>query len=192
MIFVIDEIPPGATPAEASALARQALARLVKAHYSISPLPDIEVLPSGKPVFADRDDIHFSLSHCRRAVMAVVDSHPVGCDIEDIVEGEWEDMLQIAFNDSERRQIRSARIHAPGAAEPNDSREALTAIWTRKEAIVKRRGDIPDNPADWPSFGPGLITRIIRRRGYAFSIATTASRVQGNFSGKFGYIGGNV
>ena len=171
MQFRILEIPPGLTPGELSMTARMVLASLLRDVYSISTLPEIVRLPSGKLFFADLNNIHFSLSHCRHAVMAAVDVRPIGCDIEDIVEDMSEELLQFSFNRREQQQIRNN--DTPWLPEKSTNNEVFTAIWTRKEAIVKRLGDIPDNPCDWPSDTPGVTTSISPSRLYAFSISTT-------------------
>ena len=173
MWFLIEEIPAVAGPARASAAARRVLASLLARHCGVTQLPPIVALPSGKPVFGQMDGLHFSLSHCRRAVMAVVDTRPVGCDIEDIAGDVDDGLLSVAFDSREQEYIRKGKDPFPGRRTDYTPAEVLAAIWTRKEASVKRLGDIPDNPADWPSDSPGLTTRIVADRGYAFSIAVS-------------------
>ncbi len=146
--FLIDENDRPLSPSLQSLKARRLLARLLYEYYGLIELPRMDFSPDGKPYFPDRPDIHFNLSHCRGAVMAVIAGREVGCDIEDIPDVFPEELLDVAFSLDERRHI---------AASCEPSRE-LTCIWTRKEAIVKCLGTIPDDPVDWPSDAPGTFT----------------------------------
>ncbi len=96
------------TPAQQSALARQLLARLLADRYGISPLPAITVTATGKPYFASHPGIHFSLSHCPRAVMVVISDAPVGCDIEEVQTDAPPELLQAAFSPSPKQP----RLHS--------------------------------------------------------------------------------
>lgn len=163
MFFKIEPTEAEMTPMQLSAKARRLLASLLAEHYGLSSLPQIAVAKNGKPYFPAHPEIHFSLSHCRKAVMAAVDASEIGCDIEEIQKDFSLELLDAAFSEREKRRI---------LASPAPERE-LTALWTRKEAMVKRSGDIPDFPATWNSEDPKLLTRILPEAGYAFSIATT-------------------
>ena len=155
----------GMSPMQLSATARRVLASLLAHHYGLSPLPQIAVAKNGKPYFPAHPEIHFSLSHCNKAVMAAVDSSEIGCDIEELQKDfSWE-LLDVAFSEREKSRI---------LASPTPERE-LTALWTRKEAVVKRDGEIPDSPATWSSEDSRVFTRILPEAGYAFSIATSAT-----------------
>ncbi len=156
----------GMSPAQLSGMARGLLASLLDGHYGLSPLPQIAVAENGKPYFPSHPEIHFSLSHCKKAVMAVVDSAEIGCDIEEIQKDFPLELLNVAFSEHEKHRILAA---------PAPELE-LTALWTRKEAVVKRNGTIPDFPSTWNSEDPNVLTRILPEAGYAFSIATTAPR----------------
>lgn len=158
---LIEETDRQLTPAQQSALARQLLARLLADRYGISPLPAITVTATGKPYFASHPGIHFSLSHCPRAVMAVISDAPVGCDIEEVQTDAPPELLQAAFSPAEQTRI------AEAATPPLE----LTRIWTRKEAYVKRTGSIPDDPVDWPSEMPDVSTVCEIAKGYVYSIS---------------------
>lgn len=137
------------TPMELSNRARNVLLALLGEYYGISELPLIVKDAGGKPRFADYPSIHFSLSHCKAAVMAVVADRPVGCDVEDIVSGEeLEELMGVAFSEAECRKIRNSSSPAL----------ELTRIWTRKEAIVKCSGEVIGEPCEWPSEAPNLVT----------------------------------
>ena len=136
-------------PDELSRRARMALLALLNDYYGIKTLPQMSCAFGGKPYFPDYPAIHFSLSHCKAAVMAVVGGTPVGCDIEDIVDdGDVADLADVAFNAQERSFIYGS---------PTPALE-LTRIWTCKEAVVKCIGFVPDDPCDWPSVAPNMVT----------------------------------
>lgn len=169
MLFEIREIPPGTSESEKSFLARRALGALLAEYYGIAVLPPIEKDTNGKPFFPDRPDIHFSLSHCKAAVMAAVDRLPIGCDVEDIQEDAPAELLDLGFSEAEKKRILVAGSPAL----------ALTEIWTRKEAIAKRSGLIPDDPRSWRSDDPTLTTRVSLDYRYVFSIAVTDAAKKG-------------
>lgn len=151
------------TPVEKSILARRVLCALLAEYYGIEELPVIAVDSNGKPFFPSHPDIHFSLSHCDLAVMAAIDSHEIGCDVEIIQPAPKPELLEVAFNTNEIAIISASS--SPG--------ETLTELWTRKEAVVKRCGSIPDDPRCWSSDDPDTFTQICRNVGYVFSIATS-------------------
>ena len=139
---LIVEVPAGLTPQQLSVEAYRALARLLREECCLEVMPDIVKDSNGKPWFPSRPDIHFSVSHCRSAVMVAISSQPVGCDIEDIVTDDDVGMLlEVAFSDEDRERILAA----------SDPRKELTRLWTIKESNVKRHGVIPDDPRLWPS-----------------------------------------
>ncbi len=93
----------------------------------ISPEEPIQELPAGKPVFARREDVFFSLSHSGRYVLCAVSGAPVGVDVQQI------------------RPVRLSLVRRFHPAEqawledrPEEERQvALFRLWTRKEAWVK-------------------------------------------------------
>lgn len=155
------------TPSQQSVQARRLLLSLLKKHYGLDSLPEMNAGKDGKPFFPAFPHIHFSLSHCRRAVMAVVGDLPVGCDIEDIGNDSNMEILDVAFTDAERQHITTSA----------NSIETLVRLWTRKEASVKLSGIIPDNPRDWPSAPTEEITltTIGPLHGCFMTIAFTGS-----------------
>lgn len=162
MRFCIEETDMRIAPAELSERARIILGKLIKEEYGISPLPTIHKGKYGKPYFPEFPDIHFNISHCQSAVMAIIDSAPVGCDIEDIQEDAAEEFIAISFSESEIHEIRDS----------DNPLLTLTALWTRKEAFIKRDGEIPDDPQEWNSNAPGIHTFLpLDSRRYIYSIA---------------------
>ena len=83
----------------------------------------------GKPYLPSHPHTHFNMSHCNNAIACVVDTTPVGIDVEDL--GRYsESVARYSMNDAEMQQI----LAAP------DSDLAFTRLWTRKEAVLKLRG----------------------------------------------------
>lgn len=162
MHYQIIDTPHGMKPSDLSRMAREALAILLAQVHGMPCLPEISVNTGGKPYFPEYPEIHFSLSHCSRGVLAAVASRPVGCDIEDIQTDVSEELLDVALSEREKQAVLDSK----------NREEAFTLLWTRKESVVKRDGVIPDNPREWPSEAPGLVSKSIPERGYAFSIAT--------------------
>lgn len=91
--------------------------------------PTLERGPHGKPFLADRDKPCFNLSHTRGAVVCAVSDAPCGVDIE---RADREIRPALAKRCFTRRELEWA---AEGP-----ERERLTALWTRKEALLKRDG----------------------------------------------------
>ena len=82
----------------------------------------------GKPSLAGHEDIHFNLSHCRRAVACVVDTRPVGVDIECL--GRYKrPVAEHTMSEKELSEI------AEG-----DADLVFTVLWTKKEALMKLIG----------------------------------------------------
>lgn len=51
-------------------------------HTYNESMPKIKKTPNGKPYFADRSDIHFSLSHTKTHILCALSHAPIGVDIE--------------------------------------------------------------------------------------------------------------
>ena len=93
----------------------------------IDPAEPVRFLPAGKPVFAAREDVCFSLSHSGGCAVCAVGSRPVGADVQ----APRAVKLSIArrFCPAEQAWLMSL---------PEDARQAgLFRLWTRKEAWVK-------------------------------------------------------
>ena len=95
--------------------------------HGLDPDEPVTVLPAGKPVFAGREDVFFSLSHSGGQVLCALSDRPVGADVQQVREAR----LTVArwFHPEERRWLDSL---------PAEERQAgLFRLWTRKEAWVK-------------------------------------------------------
>lgn len=113
--------------------------------------------PYGKPMLANRPDLHFNLSHSGAvALCAVADGIAIGCDIE---------RRDPALADPAVAE----RLFAPGerhtfAALPADRRvEGFFNCWTRKEAFIKAIGLGVSHPLDGfeVTLAPGEPARIV-------------------------------
>ena len=71
----------------------------------------------------------FSISHCKQAIAVAVSNSPVGIDIETLRHPS-ESLIEKTMNEQEQEQI--------AAADSMD--EMFTALWTRKEAVLKYLG----------------------------------------------------
>lgn len=111
------------------------LCRALREKYGINEQPRFVYNEHGKPslVFEQstaQGEIFFSLSHCRKAVAVVVDSLPVGIDIE--VYGRYHPLLaDYVLNSEELASL-------PADATECDRR--FTLLWTQKEAVAKLSG----------------------------------------------------
>ena len=84
----------------------------------------------GKPFFEGRDDLFFSISHCKGAVAVAIDDKEVGVDIEEISRYK-ESLESYVLNEEE----------VPRCTRNDKSRaECFIEIWTQKEAVFKLLG----------------------------------------------------
>lgn len=113
----------------------------------------------GKPFLIGYPDIHFSISHCRKAIAVAAGDVPVGVDVESLRRVD-EALIEKTMNNSEQ-----AMIHAD-----SDPDMEFVRLWTRKEAVLKLRGTgITDNLHD-VLLGPEHI-ETHTCEGYAWSLA---------------------
>ncbi len=84
----------------------------------------------GKPYILDNPEIHFNMSHCREAAVCVVNSRPVGIDIESFRSFK-ESLVRYTMNDDEVDRIMTA--------ERQDVE--FIKLWTMKEAVLKLSGE---------------------------------------------------
>lgn len=87
--------------------------------------------PYGKPYLEDRPEIHFNLSHCKKACGVVVADRPVGMDIEEIRPFSWETAGRVCCR-AELKVLEECR--------EKDRSRAFIRMWTMKESYVKQIG----------------------------------------------------
>lgn len=119
----------------AHALVRLAAARVLEVDPGALTVeqqcPTCGLRGHGRPAIAQAPELHVSLSHTRGYVAAVADTAPVAVDVERLVrDGDPERLDGLAatvLTAAERRLVLTA-------AEPE---RAFTALWVRKEALIK-------------------------------------------------------
>ena len=118
----------------------------------------------GKPFLAHHPEVHFNLSHCKNGIAVVVDSFPVGIDIESFHPSNLA-LIKKTMNPAEAEQIFTS----------SDPVESFTQYWTQKEAVLKLRGTgIVNNLHDvLDGKGYRLETHVNREKKYALSIASS-------------------
>lgn len=107
-------------------LLRDALGR----EFGIDGNPVFEYDAGGKPRLKDHSGIFFNLSHCREAAICVVDTVPVGVDIETVR----------PFKDALARHVLSPEEYDAVTASLNPAVEFIK-LWTQKEAVLKLTGE---------------------------------------------------
>ena len=105
-----------------SAAARALLARAL----GLPEPPRVEKDARGKPFLPDFPGIHISISHTRGAVAAALSELPAGVDVEPASR-----LLHDWF---------PARFFTDAECFLADCPEEVIAVWTRKEALLKRDG----------------------------------------------------
>lgn len=83
----------------------------------------------GKPFLAGHPEVFFSLSHCKEAVICALSDSEVGADAQELSEPS-PGMEKRIFSPAEAEAMRTAE----------DKALFFTAVWTGKEAELKRRG----------------------------------------------------
>lgn len=131
--------------------------------------PEFGYTAQGKPFLLARPDIHFSISHTKNAILVAISDAPIGVDVE-AFRSPSAALIARTMNATEQAAIAAS---AAATLEPPATREALfSAIWTRKEAVLKLRGTgIEGDLKHVLSGSEAIFTRIFPRKSYAFSIA---------------------
>lgn len=60
------------------------LALAAREHWGLAPIPQVARRPDGKPYFPDAEGREFNLSHSGTLALCVLDSEPVGVDIQTV------------------------------------------------------------------------------------------------------------
>lgn len=85
----------------------------------------------GKPYFEGRNDLFFSISHCKSAVAAVVAEEEIGIDIEEISRYK-ESLVKYVLSEEESLELKDDDLEHKA--------EKFIKIWTQKEAAFKYYG----------------------------------------------------
>jgi len=146
-------------------LAYLELCRGLQLEYSITEMPTFGYNQSGKPFLPEYPHIHFSLSHCKKAIGCYISSAPCGLDIESIRPAK-DSLVNYCMNEEECNQIFSA---------PNPDAAFIT-LWTKKEAVFKLKGtginnDIKEILSPQNTEGISIQTVPDLFNGYILSVA---------------------
>jgi len=133
----------------------------LRREYGLTEKPVFGYGAHGKPFLLEHPEIHFSLSHCREAVLCVVSDRPVGADIESVREYR-ESLVRYTMNDDEVADI----VHSACPA------LIFTRYWTMKEAVVKLSGEglRSDMKNVLTGFPRHVETWVNAERGYVYSV----------------------
>lgn len=148
-------------------LAYELLCQMLREEYDIQQPPAFGYGEHGKPYLLDYPDIHFNLSHTRRAIACIIDTKPCGIDVESL--GRYkEEVARYCMCDEEMDQIHNA----------DDINIAFTSLWTQKEALLKLTGegitdDLKTVLRSSRMDGVNMQTIVNSDKGYCVSIATT-------------------
>lgn len=120
-----------------SALAFKLLQRLVGEVFTDVDADTIEfeIGEHGKPSLRNHPEVCFNISHCSHAVACIVDTVPVGIDIE--CRGRYKHSLA-AYCMSEKEMEWITEMGDDTANAETDLR--FTTLWTQKEALLKLIG----------------------------------------------------
>lgn len=109
--------------------ARSLLAAALRETYSLDELPEIRLLPQGKPVFASSLHIEFNLSHSEPLALCALDDRPVGVDIQ-LVKN-WNPRLP---------QRVCSQAELDWLDRQPDRSLGFAVLWALKESRVKQSG----------------------------------------------------
>jgi 4'-phosphopantetheinyl transferase len=153
--------------------------------------PECRAAGHGKPFLRGHQDVHLSLAHSRRAVVAGAGWAPVGVDVED-VDGTGASTTDPGFMASVLTPAEMDGVRS--AAEPH---LAFLRLWVRKESLVKLgvvtldtvrhvnlRGGPPGAGDDRPESRYGslhVIDWVDPILGAAFAVAAAEPPVVGTF-----------
>ena len=96
----------------------------------LDEVPELAWTETGKPYFPSLEGAHFNLSHCPEAAVCVLDTRPVGIDVESLrpLDGE---LLERVLSPRERESLRT---------DP-DPELSFLRLWTKKESLLKLTGE---------------------------------------------------
>ena len=85
---------------------------------------------NGKPYIAERNDIHFNISHSGDYIAIALSDNPIGIDIEQIRPVNISTIKEI-LNNEELKLFYDSK----------DKESEFIKLWTRKEAVIKLHGE---------------------------------------------------
>lgn len=119
----------GARAADGRRAAPGLLALALAETFGLEETPRQVRLPGGKPVFPERPEIHFNISHSGPLALCAVGTAPVGADIE-VIRPRWEGLPRRVLSEEEYRWF----------AGRGGRWADFYTLWTLKEARLKYEG----------------------------------------------------
>ncbi len=116
--------------ARAQRVVGEALVRRFALEFGLT-CPTVLRKEKRKPYLAEAPGLCFNLSHSGEAVVFAAAGSPVGADVEKVVPRDFSTVAARCFSSAEQKKI--ARSEAPLIE--------FYRLWTRRESIVKRRGE---------------------------------------------------
>ncbi len=100
----------------------------------------------GKPILGEPSPqgYHFNIAHSGNWAVAVLDTEPVGIDIEQIVDIELESVAAVLSPEERQTLVMANRQHGKRSAT-----DRLFCIWTAKESFLKYLGVGISNTGKW-------------------------------------------
>ncbi len=145
------------------ALSYMMLCQCISVNYGFDCQPHFVIGEHGKPTLKEYPDIHFNISHCKKAIAVAVNDSPIGIDVE-CIGRENDSLARYVLNDDELRQTEASE----------DPSALFAKYWTQKEAVFKFYGSgIRDDIKNLlvNSDDVKITTTINKEKGYALSIA---------------------
>lgn len=137
----------------------------LKECYGITGNIEFEYEQKGKPILKENRDVHFNISHCKKAILTTVSTTPVGCDIEEIPAELNMNICNYSFNENELKEILNG----------DNPCVEFARLWTMKEAFVKLTGEgITENLPNL--FSEDVInrisfkTKVYEEKGYVYTV----------------------
>ena len=105
------------------------LVEMMRERSLLHDFPLVDYAENGKPFLQNYPDLHFNMSHCKRAVAVALHDAPVGIDVE-CRRRVSQALMERVCSVVERETVCSAA----------DPELAFIRLWTRKEALLKCTG----------------------------------------------------
>ena len=144
-----------------SAAAYMLLREALDKEYGISDAPVFGYGDYGKPFLLGAEGVHFSMSHCGRAVVCAVADFPLGVDVESLRPYNGR-LARYTMNDDELMRIESSPL-------PDVE---FVRLWTMKEAVAKLSGRGINNLKNLLTGFAGSVKCVeVLEKGYIYSVA---------------------
>lgn len=138
----------------------------LRKEYGLEEKPVFEYGEHGKPFIVGHPEIHFNLSHCRRAAICALSDQPIGVDIEEISRYR-ESLVNYTMNEEEKRIINTS-------SHPDI---AFVRFWTMKEAYLKMTGTgIHKDMRQVLHGDENITTVVVEDKGFVYSVARPSTR----------------